>query len=68
MEKLQSRKEKKCRAYISKDAQIKALKERNKELEEFELDNIELKNANKLAHERIKELERSIEQLEIELQ
>ena len=68
MEKLQSRKEKKCRAYISKDAQIKALKERNKELEEFELDNIELKNANKLAHERIKELEQSIEQLKIELQ
>jgi hypothetical protein len=36
MEKLQSwpRKQKKCRAYISKDAQIKALKERIKELEE----------------------------------
>lgn len=68
MEKQEIRKQKKCRAYISKDAQIKALKERNKELEEFELDNIELKNANKLAHERIKELERSIEQLEIELQ
>jgi cell division protein FtsB len=35
MEKLQSwpRKKKKCRAYISKDAQIKALKERNDELE-----------------------------------
>ena len=94
MEKLQSwpRKKKKCRAYISKDAQIKALKERNDEsindkeiilmqskrinelktsieqLETFELDNIELKNANKLAHDRIKELERNIEQLEIELQ
>ena len=68
MENQEIRKQKKCRAYISKDAQIKALKERNKELEEFELDNIELKNANKLAHERIKELERSIEQLEIELQ
>ena len=46
MEKLQSwpRKKKKCRAYISKDAQIKALKE------------------------RIIDLERDIEQLEIELQ
>ena len=44
MKKLQSRKEKKCRAYISKDAQIKALKE------------------------RIIDLERDIEQLEIELQ
>ena len=51
MKKLQSRKEKKCRAYISKDAQIKALKERNKELEK-----------------RIIDLERDIEQLEIELQ
>lgn len=38
------------------------------QLERFELDNIELKNANKLAHDRIKELERNIEQLEIELQ
>tara|TARA_R110000764_G_C11011688_1_gene383317 strand:+ start:40 stop:174 length:135 start_codon:yes stop_codon:yes gene_type:complete len=43
MEKLQSRKQKKCRAYISKDAQIKALKD------------------------RIKELERNIEQFEMEL-
>ena len=32
-------------------------KDHIKELETFELDNIKLKNANKLAHERIKELE-----------
>ena len=43
MEKKQPRKQKKCRAYISKDAQIKALKD------------------------RIKELERNIEQFEMEL-
>ena len=51
MEKQEIRKQKKCRAYISKDAQIEALKERIKELKKV------FRATHKTKYELIKELE-----------
>ena len=45
------------RSIERRDTKIEDQAKRIKELETLEYDNIELKNANKLAHERIKELE-----------
>jgi hypothetical protein len=48
---------------LMQSKRINELKTNIEQLETFELDNIELKNAIKLAHERIKELEEQIQSM-----